>query len=112
MRGMCASVLGFEAIVLGLATPVMIMVEDVPKGIALAYGLGLAVLAVVAAGSLRFRWGYALGWLVQVGAVAMGFVMPAAFVVGGIFAALWVAAVVLGRRIERDRAANPEFYAS
>ncbi|WP_255560932.1 DUF4233 domain-containing protein [Mumia sp. zg.B53] len=111
MRGMCAGVLFFEAIVLALATPVMIQVEGVSTGVALAWGVGLAALALVTAGLLRFPWAYALGWLVQVGAVAMGFLLPIAFFVGGVFAAIWATAWVLGRRIERDRAANPEFYA-
>ena len=43
-RGMCAAVLSLEAITLGLTTPVMIKVADVDTTIALAVGLGLAVL--------------------------------------------------------------------
>ncbi|KAA1423751.1 DUF4233 domain-containing protein [Mumia zhuanghuii] len=111
MRGMCAGVLFFEAIVLALATPVMIQVEGVSPAVAASYALGLAALALVTSGLLRHSWAYALGWLVQVGAVAMGFLLPIAFFVGGMFAAIWAAAWVLGRRIERDRAENPEFYA-
>ncbi|KHL15713.1 uncharacterized protein DUF4233 [Mumia flava] len=112
MRAMCATVLALEAIVMGLAVPVLIMVEDVPTGLALAYGLGLSALALVTAGLLRFSWAYGLGWLVQVLAVAMGFWMPSAFLIGGIFAALWAGAILIGRKIAQDRAANPEFYAS
>lgn len=111
MRGMCAGVLFLEAIVLGLATPVMIQVEDVSPALALVTGLGLAVVALVTSGLLRHSWAYTLGWLVQVGAVALGFLLPIAFFVGGMFAALWAAAYFLGRKIEADRAANPEFYA-
>ncbi|WP_228551558.1 DUF4233 domain-containing protein [Mumia zhuanghuii] len=111
MRGMCAGVLFLEAIVLGLATPVMIQVEGVAPGLALLCGLGLAFVAVVTSGLLRHPWAYAIGWLVQVGAVALGLLLPIAFFVGGMFAALWAAAYFLGRKIEADRAANPEFYA-
>jgi len=106
MRAMCAAVLAFEAIVLGLSTPVMIAVADVDQGPALAGGVGLAVLAVIAAGLLRYRWAYWLGHLVQVGAVALGVVVPVMFVLGAIFAALWAAAIVLGRRIEQTKAAR------
>ena len=41
---MCAAMLSFEAIILGLSVPVMIAVEDVDKTWALTLGLGLAVL--------------------------------------------------------------------
>ena len=104
-RGICAATLCFESIVLGLSTPVMIAVEDVHKGLALSLGLGLAMLAVVTAGLLRHPWAYVIGHLIQVGAVGLGFFVPIMFVVGGIFAALWVTAYLLGTRIEADRAA-------
>jgi hypothetical protein len=43
-----------------------------------------------------------------VAAVVLGFVVPAMFVLGVLFAAAWVMALVLGRRVEvakRERAA-------
>ncbi|MDO9379054.1 MAG: DUF4233 domain-containing protein [Nocardioidaceae bacterium] len=101
---LCAATLGFEAVVIALATPVMIAVEDVPVALALVVGLGLAVLAIVAAGMLRRPGGFVVGHAVQVGAVAMGFLVPAMFFVGAMFAALWIAAHLIGRRIETDRA--------
>ena len=107
MRAMCAAVLGFEAIVLGLSAPVMIAVADVDRALALAGGLGLAVLAVVVAGLLRHDWAYWLGHLVQVGALGLGFVVPVMFVLGAVFAALWVAAIALGRRVEQAKATRP-----
>jgi len=100
---MCAAVLGFEAVVIGLSVLVMIKVNDVEPAPAAVAGLGLALLAVVTAALLRFPWAYGLGWAVQVGAVALGFLTTAMFVVGGLFAGLWVVAVVLGRRIESAR---------
>lgn len=112
MRAMCAAVLGFEAIVLGLSAPVMIAVGDVRPAAALGGGLGLAVLAMVAAGFLRHGWAYGLGHVVQVGALALGFVVPVMFVLGAIFAALWVAAIVLGRRVEEVKAARSRATAS
>ena len=107
MRAMCAAVLGFEAIVLGLSAPVMIAVGDVDPAPALAGGLGLGVLAVVVARLLRHDWAYWLGHLVQVGALGLGFVVPVMFVLGGLFAALWAAAIALGRRVEAVKATRP-----
>jgi hypothetical protein len=97
---MAAAVLTLEAIVLFLTTPVMIQVEGVNQTAALVAGLGLGVLALVTAALLRFGWAYALGSLVQVGAIGLG-VVPLMFVLGAVFAALWVTALVLGHRIER-----------
>jgi uncharacterized protein DUF4233 len=106
MRTMCASVLGLQSVILFLTTPVLITVADVDVTWALVAGLGLGVLAIVAAASLRSPYGYWLGHLVQVGAVAMGFLLPVMFFLGAIFAGLWVLALVLGRRVEEAKAAR------
>ncbi|MFT4083081.1 MAG: DUF4233 domain-containing protein [Nocardioides sp.] len=104
-RGMCAAVLGLEAIVLGLTTPVMISIESVSTGTALWVGLGLCVACLVGSGMLRRRWAYWLGWAIQIAAILLGLVVPLMFVLGGIFALLWGLADGLGRKIERERAA-------
>ena len=104
-RGMCAAVLSIEAITLGLTTPVLITIADVETGVALAVGLGLAVACLLLAGMLRAEWAYTLGWTIQVAAIGLGFVIPLMFVLGAIFALLWAAAYLLGRKIERERAA-------
>ena len=104
-RGMCAAVLCLEAITIGLTTPVMITIADVAAGTALLVGLGLAVLCLLLAGMLRAEWAYAAGYVVQVAAIGLGFVIPLMFLLGGIFAVLWATADHLGRRIEREKAA-------
>ena len=104
-RGMCAAVLSLEAITIGLSTPVMIVVSGVSTTTALGVGLGLAVVCLVVAGALRSEVGYAAGWAVQVGAVALGFLVPLMFFLGALFAFLWGTAYFLGRKIERERAA-------
>lgn len=104
-RGMCAAVLALEAITLGLTTPVMISVHDVSAGAAVGIGVGLLMLCVLTAGLLRRPWAYGLGWAIQVAAIALGLVIGIMFVLGGIFGLLWAMADLLGRRIERERAA-------
>lgn len=106
MRSLASIVLGFEALVLALSTPVLISIAEVRTGVALGLGLGLAALAVVAAGLLRTRVGYVLGTVVQVGALGLGFVVPVMFVLGAAFAAFWVLAIYLGLRIEDARRAH------
>jgi hypothetical protein len=104
-RGMCAAILCLEAITLGLTTPVLVSVADVALSTALWIGLGLTVVCLLLAGLLRAEWAYAVGWLVQAAAVALGFVIPLMFVLGAIFTLLWGTAYFLGRKIERERAA-------
>ena len=101
---MCAAVLCLEAITIALATPVMVSVSGVDLATALWLGIGLAVLCLLLAGMLRGEWAYALGWVLQVAAIAMGFVVPMMFVLGAIFAALWGGAYFLGIKIEREQA--------
>ena len=101
---MCAAVLALEGIVVALSTPVMIAVSDVPVGIALLVGLGVAGACLLLAGMLRSEAAYAVGWAVQVAAFAIGIVVPLMFFLGALFALLWGTAYFLGRRIERERA--------
>jgi hypothetical protein len=108
VRSLAGIVLGFEFLVLALVTPVMISVADVKPGTALPLCLGLAVLALVAAGLLRNRAGYILGSVIQVATVGLGFVVPVMFVLGLAFAAFWVMAIVLGRRIDEAKAAHAQ----
>ena len=104
-RGMCAAVLALEGIVVGLSTPVMITLSDVPVGTAVAVGVGLAAGCLVLAGLLRSEAAYVVGWALQLAAFALGFLVPSMFFLGAVFALLWGTAYFLGRRIERDRAA-------
>ena len=41
----------------------------------------------------------------QLGAIGLGFVIAPMFFLGAIFALLWATAYLLGRKIERERAA-------
>lgn len=66
----------------------------------LVVGLVLAVLCIVAAGTLRRPWGVTLGWGVQLATIVAGVVLPMMFVVGVMFLALWVTALVQGRKMD------------
>ena len=105
MRAMCSAMLTLQAIILALAIPVMITVEDVHPMKAVAIGGGLAVLCILTAGILRRPGAYVLGHLIQVASITMGVLVPVMFFIGGMFAALWFGAYFLGRKIESDKAA-------
>ena len=103
-RSLCAGILVLQAVVLFLTGVVTIGMSDLGALTSLSVGLGLAVLCALAAGMLGRPLGFALGWLVQVVSIALGFVVTAMFFLGVVFAGLWVAAYVLGLRIDRERA--------
>jgi hypothetical protein len=104
MRVVLLSTLLFEFLLFGLSIPVMILVSDAAPAPAALLGSGAAILALVAAGLLRKPAGYPVGWVAQVAGVLLGFLTPAMFVVGAMFAALWIVSFVLGKRLD-DRAA-------
>jgi len=103
-RSMCAGMLTLQAVVLFLAGLVMTGVTDVGFGVAVSIGLSLALLCLLAAGTLRRPWGYGLGWTVQVVSVGLGLVVPVMFFLGAVFGALWAGAYFLGARIDREKA--------
>jgi hypothetical protein len=108
MRVVLMTVLIFEVIVFGLAIPVMIFISDVPGAAAAGLGGGTAALALVAAGLLRSRVGYTLGWLTQLAGLALGLLTSTMFIVGALFAAVWVLAFVLGKRLDSRMETSPD----
>ncbi len=102
---MCAAVLCLEAIILGLTTPVMVThrrrLHRRPRWPSASASPSPACCSPACSA----RSGPTpLGWVVQVAAIGLGFVIPMMFVLGAIFALLWGSADFLGRKIERERA--------
>ena len=60
----------------------------------------LAVLCILDAGLLRWPWGITLGWALQVATVAYAFIIPMMLLVELLFGALWLTALVQGRRMD------------
>ncbi|RCV50446.1 DUF4233 domain-containing protein [Marinitenerispora sediminis] len=106
MRTMCAVVLAFEAVVIALAVPVAIQLGGYSPAVAGGVWGGLAAAALVLAALQRFAWGHYAGWVLQAAFVVSGVLVPGLFVLGIVFAALWVAGVWLGRRTDAIRAAR------
>lgn len=72
---------------------------------------GLAVLAILAAGMLRNRAGYILGWAISIAMILAGFFEITAVIVGIGFTLAWAYAVIRGKTIDdenRQRAIEQE----
>jgi hypothetical protein len=88
-RGVLAAVLGLEAVVT-LLVPRALAFSDGGLGATRTVVLvALAVLMVVAAGTLRRPWGIGFGSVLQVLFVLTGVWLLAMLVIGVIFAAIW-----------------------
>lgn len=88
-RRALAAILGLEALVT-LLVPRALAFTSTGLGLTRTLILvGLAVVMVVAAGLARRRFGIGLGSALQVLFVLTGVLLPAMFVVGLIFAAIW-----------------------
>ncbi|WP_308464861.1 DUF4233 domain-containing protein [Rathayibacter soli] len=97
-------VLGFEFVVVFLGALVAFGLKAVPPAIALGGGGALVVIMLATVGLLRYRWGFALGWALQVIVIASGFLVSMMFIVGAIFTGMWAYAMITGERLDRTNA--------
>lgn len=100
LRSTLLSVLAFEIVVFWLALAGMIRISGVPASTALIWVSVASVLAIIATFGLRAGWGYWFAWATQLAAVALGLLTPWMYLMGIIFALIWIMSFVLGRRLE------------
>ena len=81
---------------------------DIEPWVALVGGLALMVALLYASGKQAKRWGRILGWVLQVPMLAAVFLEPAVAVIGAIFLILWIMALRIGSRIDRERKERDE----
>ncbi|WP_351227582.1 DUF4233 domain-containing protein [Streptomyces sp. NPDC002133] len=105
MRTLCASTLIGEFFVIGFAGLVA-MKTDGPSVTLVWTVCGIAMLlSVLLCGMITRPGGVQLGWVLQIGLIASGFVVPVMFILGVVFAALWWASVHYGRKVDETKAA-------
>jgi hypothetical protein len=88
--------------------------EGLPtSGTFLLIGSVLAVLCILDAGFLRRPWGVTVGWVLQIATFACALIVPAMLLVGLLFGALWITALVQGRAMdEHTKAVDARWHAS
>ena len=94
------SLLIFEVIAFWLALPGMLLVDSRGVAVSVIATTAASLLALASAVTLKRPIGYPLGWATQVAGIALGFLTSMMFVLGLIFAVIWVVSFVFGRRLE------------
>jgi hypothetical protein len=100
VKVLCSAVLGFEALIVALAIPVALTLGSYNSRVVGWGGVVLALLCLVEIGILRRTGNLWLGHLLQIAILASGVVVPAMFILGVVFAALWICAVHFGRKAD------------
>jgi hypothetical protein len=98
-----------EAVVIALAISPAIVLEHVHGAVAGSVGGVLAIAALLLSGIVgrpRMSWAIVAGTLLQVLVIAAGVAVPAMYVLGAVFGALWITGIWLARRIESQTAAS------
>lgn len=108
---LCQAILALEALAVLFATAYLggLSIADGPgvttAGPVWGIGLAVAIALVVAAGVQSRRWGRVAGWALQAPMLLACVVSLPIAIVGIGFVALWVGALRIGGRIDRERAA-------
>lgn len=114
MKMLARSVLSMELLLVGFA---LLLAKDQTSDTGLNFGFAILVLNLLALGTFRITFGrtsigWVLGWVVQIALVLYGFFVFMMFFMGALFLALWITAIVVGRKgeaIKREREGqNPE----
>lgn len=102
-------VLGFEAVIVFLATLVAFGLKVADPVVVLVAGAVLCLALVAAVGLLNRPIGFRVGWVLQFVIVASGLLVPIMYVIGAAFVALWTYCMVTGTRLDAQtrRAAQP-----
>ncbi|MCX6453369.1 MAG: DUF4233 domain-containing protein [Actinobacteria bacterium] len=101
MRVLSAAVLSMEAFVMGFA--VLLAMGEHTGGV-LALGGALAIALLLNAGLMKKKVGWVLGSVLQLAMIGYGYVVTPMYFMGALFAALWIAAFLVGRKGEAIRA--------
>jgi hypothetical protein len=103
-RSMCAGILGLETIALVPVASLLLPLSGLPTWAGLGIGIGLPVLCLLGAATMRGPHGGTVGWAAQVAVVAAGIASPWLVGLGLVFAGLYAGCWYLGAKIDRERA--------
>ena len=102
MKVLGSAVLTMEVFVMGFA---MLLAKDIHEPATIIYGFAFMLVTIATVRLLKKRIGWIIGSILQFALMAYSVVVPAMAIVNLIFMALWVAAIIVGRKGEATRAA-------
>ena len=102
MRVLGSAVITMEFFIMGFA---LLLAKDHHDAQALWAGAAIAILCLLTAGMMKSIRGWYLGSLLQIALMAYGTVIPLMYFMGALFASLWAAAYIVGRKGEAMRLA-------
>ncbi|OFT22326.1 DUF4233 domain-containing protein [Arthrobacter sp. HMSC08H08] len=100
-----SSTLTLEALVVVFAGLALFGKHGLMEGGGLPYLLTCVVIGVVmilTCAFLRYPWGTALGWSLQVVMIALGILEPMMYFVGGLFGCIWAYGIIKGKQMDRE----------
>jgi len=100
--------LTLQALVLFFATLVAHGLADLPRAAVWSVGGGLALACILVVGTLRFEWGYWLGWVIQGLVLITAIWLPALAIIGIVFLGIWFWGEHAGKKIDRERKARAQ----
>jgi hypothetical protein len=107
-ESLASIVLAFESVIVFLAGLVIYGLDALPGGIepwwGIVAGSVVAVLMIVTGRFVRYTWGIALGWVLQVLVGLGAFLEPAIGLVAIVFGALYAYATIKGSALDRRNA--------
>jgi len=101
MRVLSASVLAMESFVMAFA---ILLAMGEHSGLVLSFGGLVAILLLLTAGLMKKKIGWVIGSILQVAMISYGYFVYSMYFMGALFAGLWIAAYVVGRKGEAIRA--------
>ena len=94
-----------EAVLVFFIVMVAFGLKLLPIPVVFGGGAVLAALLLVAGRLAGGPVGVWIGWVLQVALIALGILLPLMYFIGAIFAAIWIYCFVIGRRLDRRKAA-------
>ncbi|NII51217.1 DUF4233 domain-containing protein [Frigoribacterium endophyticum] len=109
-RGAAESLLSIVLVLEALSLFFVMLVVNgrdlLPTAVAFGGGFAAIVVVMLVSRTTRWRWGIALGWVVQAGLVACGLLDPVMYVVAALFVAIWTYCLIKGTQLDRLNAAR------
>lgn len=105
---MAVVTLVLEALLVFFATLVASRLPGLGAAVVWGGGIGLTLACLLVCAVARRPGGLLIGAVLQALILATGLVLPAMWVMGGLFLAIWVWLLWVGTRIDTDRAATAQ----